>query len=369
MGGLANHAEEFAQAFSSVGSHVTVFAPRLPGYAEHNSGFDIRIVYYPAREIIPNFPVPAFWRPAFWRAWRSLKDRRYTCVFSRTRFFPISLLALLFAKQAKTPWIHVEHGSAFVKVGNPLVNIFARLYDETLGRLVLTSSNAVVAISRAVQQFVRRWRHGDVPVIYRGLNLSAYDRVAAEPGLRPRYAGKTIVAWSGRMYRWKGVHLILEAIQRLPDHVRQLLQLVLIGDGEDRRRLEDLAKGLPVTFTGALEREAVLSLLKSADIFVHASLPGGGLSTSLLEAMYCGNAVVASPYEGGDEIVVDRQNGLLVRQLAAPALAERIEQLISDSSLRQRLAVAARATVKQRFSWPAVVEQYTKVIESVARKT
>lgn len=367
LGGIANHSQEFARAMAGAGYRLTLFVPRFRGVVSHETNPRIRLVHYPATEIIPNYPVPAFWLPEFWRALRSAGREPIDCVFSRTRFFLTSLLAFFFSKLRRRKWIHIEHGSAFVKVGNPFVSAVARLYDETCGRLVLASSDEVVSISEDVQAFVKKFRRKPTPLLYRGLDLAAYDAVVPETALVQKYPGKVLVAWAGRMYRWKGVLDIVTAISMLPADVRNRTQLILIGDGEDRDRIVAASRGLPITCMPAMSRDGVLAHLKSTDIFVHASYPGGGLSTSLLEAMYCSNAVVATPFEGATSVIRNNETGLLLSGNSARKIADALARVVADGKLRKRLADNACAFVAAKFSWAGVAAQYSEVVTRVLR--
>jgi glycosyltransferase involved in cell wall biosynthesis len=130
---------------------------------------------------------------------------------------------------------------------------------------------------------------------------------------------------------------------------------VVVGDGEDKTRLEKIAQGLPVVFLGRLSRKQTIGFLKNTNIYIHSSYPGGGLSTSLLEAMYCRCAVIATPHEGANEIVEDQKNGLLLK--SEESFESAIIKML-NKDLRATLADAAKESVTQRFSWPHSIQQY-----------
>lgn len=367
IGGMINHSEEFTKAFAAKGIHVTVVAPALRNFPLLPDEPRIRMVYYPAHELITHFPIPKVWTREFWQAWRSLKDRDYDCVFSRTRFFLITLVALIYARMKKLPWIHIEHGADHMqRIGNPLIKFFAQFYDATIGHLVLRSCDRVVAIAPGVYDFVARYGRKDAPIIYRGLDLPSYERIPPDFRMKNRYPGKVIVAWAGRMSSWKGVEHIIKAVAILSPSLRDMLQCILIGDGEKRARLEKMSAGLPVTFLGSTPRQEVIALLKATDIFIHSSHPGGGLSTSLLEAMACNNAIIASPHEGGRNVIIDNENGLLMEDTTPEYIAARLTLLLDHPLLRKQLGMRAYHSIKDRFSWDATVEKYLRVIKSIA---
>jgi len=70
IGGLESHANEFNKYFSSLtGSKITVFTPQLPCNTPEREIIykNITIIRFPAFEIIPNYPVPKFWKLKFWK--------------------------------------------------------------------------------------------------------------------------------------------------------------------------------------------------------------------------------------------------------------------------------------------------------------
>jgi len=94
IGGIVSHSEEFAQAFAARDIKVTMFVPLLPSLPQVRGIHNIRRIYYPAIEPILHFPVPKVWTLAFWHSLRQLEPCQYDCVFSRTRFFPITFITI-----------------------------------------------------------------------------------------------------------------------------------------------------------------------------------------------------------------------------------------------------------------------------------
>lgn len=372
IGGLESHSAEFNTYLSKEGIDVLVFTPHLPKNAPKTEVRDgVRIIRFPAFEIIPNYPLPQywpfFWTPGFWRAFRSLWKERPDIVISRTRFFTTSLLALIYAKMCKIPLLHIEHGSDFVRLSSPLTTFLARMYDLTFGRLVFRNSDVNISISQAVQKFVQKFDVRTSPIIYRGLNFNELDKSPENISIRQEYSGKIIIATAARLYKWKGIENTVEAIRSLSEDTRSKIVFLIIGDGEDFDRLQKLSVDLPIKMLGKLDRANVISVLKASDIYIHSSFPGGGLSTSLLEAMYCQCAIIATPNEGADEIIEHTQNGFLVPSLSSAITHSYITDLISDQDLRKRLSVCAKSTILNRFSWDISITKYLEIFNKTLR--
>src|SRR3989441_10078267 len=157
---------------------------------------------------------------------------------------------------------------------------------------------------------------------------------------------------------------------------RGSIRLTIVGeDWGGVAMLRSLARSLgaelQLIFTGALPRAEVIQAYASAAIFVLPSLfePFG---TVLLEAMAAGLPVVASAVGGIVDVVADGKTGLLIPPGKPLALAAGLEQLISDSSLRARMAEEARRRASG-YSWdlivPRIVEVYREAIaESGGRR-
>jgi len=371
IGGLETHADEFNKYLSQKGVDIFVFAPRLPeNTAERETRHNrVKIIRFPAFELISNYPLPKFWTKKYRELKKEIEKENFDIVISRTRFFFTSLMAMFFAKSRKIKWIHIEHGSDFVKLSSRLKTALAKLYDQVFGRLIFKYSDLNISISEAVRKFVRKFDSRESPAILRGLDIEEIDKIDPDKEIREKYESRTIVAFAGRLYKWKGVENSIRAIKSLPQSIKDRIVFLIVGDGEDFGRLKKLAANEnSIVMLGNQPRKKVVSLLKSSDIFIHSSLPGGGLSTSLLEAMYCGPTVIATPNEGADEVITNRKNGLLITEPYNEKIAESLTELIRNQSLRQDFSRNAASFVAENFQWRKAIEAYEKIFHSFAKK-
>jgi len=362
-GGLESHAHELNTHLicnSSI-KKITVFTPQIPQQTPSVELIDkkLEIIRFPAFEIIANYPLPKLWHKSFWRMYYNLHQRHYDIVISRTRFFCTSLLALLYAKTHQTFWIHIEHGSGFILLTHKWKNIIAKLYDYTLGALIFKLSDINISISKAVQKFVHKFDQRVSPIIYRGLNTKKIDSLPAKK--LSSHSGKIIITFVGRLYKWKGVEQTIKAIQSLPEKTKEKIVFLIIGDGEDFSRLSKLSeKESCIHIIGKKTNDEVIGYLKSSDIYIHASHPGGGLSTSLLEALYCQNIVIASPHEGADELI-DSTNGILLPIMTPELLAKTLTTLLENIANYRPLGIMARNNVCKNFSWRKTNDAYMHI--------
>jgi len=177
------------------------------------------------------------------------------------------------------------------------------------------------------------------------------------------------VAAMGRLAWAKGFDVLLRAFAACAAR-HPAWNLILIGDGEERDRLGELARTLAiddrVLMVGRVTRPE--EILAQAGIFV---LPSRyeGFPNALLEAMACGTPAIATEYAAGFESVVRHEvDGLLVPVDDVEALAAALGRLMGDAHLRARLGRRASEVV-ERFSFEKIMAEWDRVLDSVVAAT
>jgi glycosyltransferase involved in cell wall biosynthesis len=228
-------------------------------------------------------------------------------------------------------------------------------------------AQAVIVPSHYLAHIVHGW---GVPseklrVIYNAVDMAAYDRLPAREDARRELNldGKVILTIA-RLTPWKSVDKLIEVLPQIREEVTDA-NLVIVGDGPERGRLEQLAQrvgiGEAVLFTGRVSSEKVPLYLRAADVFVLYS-SYEGLPHVVLEAMAAGVPVVASRKGGIPEVVVDGETGLLVQWRDEAALAEAVQQVLANVTLAARLATAGRAWVETKFGWERMVQETVRMM-------
>jgi phosphatidylinositol alpha 1,6-mannosyltransferase len=202
--------------------------------------------------------------------------------------------------------------------------------------------------------------HG-IPRVYhwgRGVDVTGYVPSARDETLRARWTpdGKPIVGFVGRLAPEKHVERLTVIAAR--DDV----QLVVVGDGVDRAKLESAMPS--AIFTGALYGSELATAYASMDVFVH---PGEHetFCQAVQEAMASGLPVIAPDAGGPRDLVVPMHTGLLLPVADFEArLPASVDHLLAE---RQRYSVAARRSVLDR-TWPAICQQLIGHYEEVVGK-
>lgn len=168
---------------------------------------------------------------------------------------------------------------------------------------------------------------------------------------------------TGTLEEKKGQRYLVEAVSLL-SRAGLPVELELVGDGPDRKPLEELVRRLGISdrvrFCGWQPRESVERHLLMADVFALPSIIAGdgrmeGIPVALMEAMAAGVPVVTSSISGIPELVEDGVSGLFAKQRSASSIASAIASLLEDSALRQRLAEAGTRRVRTEFELVANV--------------
>ena len=157
--------------------------------------------------------------------------------------------------------------------------------------------------------------------------------------------------YTGRLAAVKGLPILLESLVTLKASHPDLL-LTVVGDGSDRKLLEQLTNQLGLTdhvnFVGYQSQAKVRQYMQETDVFVLPSF-AEGLPVSLMEALAAGVPVVTTQIAGVGELVESGINGYLVPPGNPHLLAERIGSLLSDPALRNQFGAAGRVKVAQEF--------------------
>lgn len=222
----------------------------------------------------------------------------------------------------------------------------------------------LVAVSRQMQGFYtdRGNFRGDsvryIPNFSAPNNqLGERSHVRAELSLAP---DDIAVMSVGRLVALKRFHILLEALAQLP--AGSGVKVIIIGDGPERNRLEELMNTLGLEGRATLlgERKDVPRLLAGADLFTLTS-ETEGMSKSILEALAAGLGVIATDVGGNSDLVVDGQNGYLLKGDLVNDLAAKLGSLAEDASLRESLGMASRQRLEREFSEDRFLKAHLEV--------
>ncbi|WP_425257363.1 TIGR03088 family PEP-CTERM/XrtA system glycosyltransferase [Rubrivivax sp. RP6-9] len=293
--------------------------------------------------------------------WRLLRQLRPAVVHTRN-LGPLEMQVP--AAVARVPVrVHGEHGREL----NDLDGSNRRL--QRVRRLYAPFVHRYVALSCDLEQYlVSRVgiAPGRISQIYNGVDAERF-RPAAGP--QPAISGCPFGApqhWLlGTVGRMQGVkdqtllaHAFVQALQQHPA-LRARLRLLMVGDGPLRAQAQAVLHAAGVADLAWLpgERSDVADVMRGLNCFVLPSL-AEGISNTILEAMACGQPVIATAVGGNVELVDHGRTGLHVPAADAAAMAQAIAAMALEPGRAVAFGAAGRLDVERRFSLASMVGAY-----------
>ena len=232
------------------------------------------------------------------------------------------------------------------------------------------------------------WARGRIAVVPEGVDLDvcrpdpAARRAALDVQGFQVAPEDTLVTFVSRdLEPYRGFHTVMRALPRL-HRLRGNLKVVMVGgDGvsygarlqgktwrehmlEEVGHLVDPAR---VWFPGRVPYALFIRLLQRSDAHVYLTYPFV-LSWSLREALACGCAIVGSDTAPVREFIADGVNGLLAPFADPAAVAARVQQLLDDPALAERLRRAARAFAAETLRLDHYLAAYERLIAQVMQR-
>ena len=179
---------------------------------------------------------------------------------------------------------------------------------------------------------------------------------------------KKVLLTISRLVSWKRVD---RSIRALPNVLKEFPNTVLItvGDGPERKRLEQLAENLGVRdhvrFEGAVPHREVPKYLAAADIFL-SFYDWSNVGNPLLEAMMAGKCIVTLNNGDTRQFIRNGENGILLEYEELPKASDVIKILLADDELRKRLGRNARKFAEENFwSWEERIEAEIREVSAL----
>jgi len=333
-------------------AHSLLVTSRAPGRRMTPEGVDVESVRsfgdVLSLPIAPLYP---------WRLWRRLATADVVFLHAP---FPLADLVLAFtmgrARSLVVYWhSHVVSQRLAYRFVAPLMRLTLRRADAiVLSHPALVYEGSILEPHRAKCVFAPY-----------AVDARKFHPLAWSPA-QPRAGAQRLVVACGRLVKYKGFDVLIEAAQRFD------AQVVIVGEGAERaalaRKIARLGLSARVSLPGVLQEEALIALLQRADVFAFPSLTSAEtFGLAQLEAMACGLPVVNTSLPTAvPELARHDSEALTVAPGDAAALAGAINRLLGDEALRARLGAAARARALEHYDLPLYAQRMERLIEECA---
>lgn len=275
-----------------------------------------------------------------------------TRVLVNARFYELSLVGLKVARKMSVPVVLLDHGSAYLTLGNPVLDLALRAYEHTLTALGKRPDVRYAGVSSMSARWLRTFGINTECVIPNAIDAPSFRGEASSRAFRDELgvrSGQTLVTSVGRLSPEKGSRELVEAARILGEDV----QVAIAGEGSLR---QELTRGLPanVTLLGNLNHADLSALLRDSDLFC---LPtrSEGFCTSLLEAGAWGLMPLMTHVGGTDEVMGSPvRYGMLLEDMGAQTVARTIDAAVQACMTGH--SDGFRCHVEKSCSWSATVD-------------
>ena len=347
-GGAEVHLQEIFSRIAKAGHEVTLFCSSFQGGQEHEWIQGIEIIRKGGRNTF-NFWVPL-------KYWMTFRRQHFDVVVDDVNKIPF--FTPLFIRE---PLVGISH-HFFDQIVFVETHFFAALYvylSEKLFPYIYSRTPFLVVSESTRKEFLQ--------LGFSEENLSIVPNCIDPTVYRLRGVKKSrtaLIGYLGRLKRYKSIHHLLHAFRILKEAFPEA-RLRIVGEGDDRRRLESLVRNLSLTesveFTGYVSEDKKVQHLQEMHFVVNTSAKEGwGLT--VVEANACGTCVIASDVPGLRDSVIEGQTGLLYGYGNIGQLAEKMALLLRDEELRKRLSENALKW-SENFRWEESAKKTLEILQ------
>ena len=208
-------------------------------------------------------------------------------------------------------------------------------------------------------------------VVYNGFESSRFDVLTTqdieEVRIQLGIGDVPLIGLFSRLSYWKGQHILLEAVKKIPQ-----AHVIVVGDalfGEEKyvSKLKDLANAPQLQ--GRIHwlgfRNDIPALMKACDIIVHTSTEPEPFGRVIVEGQLAKKPVIASAAGGALELIEDGVNGCLFPSGDVVALRQKIKELFENRFLANKIAQQGYINAKTNFALESILSSFNKAISSV----
>ena len=280
--------------------------------------------------------------------------------------------------------VHTFHGHVFHSYFGKLKTYLYLLIE----RFLASKSSAIIAISNLQKdELVNNFKicsSKKMHVIPLGFDLERFqvDRYENRNSFRTEFALEDdciAIGIVGRLTAIKNQELFLRSVKEVTKNSKKPLKVFLIGDGEDKEKLQNLCEDLNMPFSKSYsQKEEILVYFTSwrqdmervyagLDIVALTSL-NEGTPVTLIEAQAANKPIVATDVGGIRDIVKENKTGLLSKSGDLKGLANNLRKLIDDDNLRDQLGRSGYDNVIRSFSYKRLVSDVKSLYTELLKK-
>ncbi|MBD5854211.1 glycosyltransferase family 4 protein [Lactococcus lactis] len=278
-----------------------------------------------------------------------------------TRFQLPAILGAKLAKEAGKKAIVIEHGTTYLTLNNPVLDVLLHQVEKKLINIVKKNTDLFYGVSKEASKWLTNFDVQAKGVLYNAIDFEDYNRY-----FHFQNSEKLIISYSGRLQaKFKGVEMLLSAFSKLSEEFDDI-ELLIAGDGPIYEEITQKYKQKNINFLGRISHEKVMELNNRSDIFVLMSKIEG-FSTSMLEAAQLENVIITTNVGGARELIPNDKYGFVIEN-NEEALLKTLRQLLTHREEIKEIQKRVSQRVMNKFTWDKTVDEFEKVFIEIEQK-
>lgn len=363
LGGIERYVYNLSKQLIADGHGVTVVTSNVFGLSSYEvSKEGIEIFRMPCYNLMDG-RYPILKRDEeFKKLDKKLSDKSFDLVVINARFYIHSLYAADFAKRNGIRCITVEHGSTHLSVDSKILDIVVAQVEHFITFLLKKKCKDYYGVSNAAGKWSAHFGIQSMGTLYNAVDTESIEKIRSSPLCDYRKElnipkNATVITFTGRLLKIKGVYELLQAYQLLK---REDVYLIYAGDGPEKEELEKSASD-HIIFLGHIDFEHIIALLNVSDIYCLPSV-SEGMSTSVLEAVATDTFVITTYNGGARELIISEDYGIITKDNSADEIKSAIEKAL-DKDYRVSAAKNAKKRLIEGFTWEKTAEKLEALAE------
>lgn len=356
MGGVETYTESLARALADAGCKVTIATMNTHNAKSHERNGNVEIIRLPALNVLGGrYPLPK--RNADYRAaMERLIESCPNYVVVNTRFYPLSLTGLSFARKLGITPVLIEHGSAHLAMGGRATNATVEAVEHVMTALDKLQHPTCYAVSKKASAWLGHFGITSAGELPNAIDANRYAANASQRDFRAELgipADALLVASAGRLIPEKGILQLAQAAQMLAQRNANV-QIAVAGAGPLEKQLA--AMNIPnVHLLGKLDRADLAALFTQADLYCLPSR-SEGFATTLLETAACRTPAIVTNVGGTDELIPNASYGTIISDMEPNSIADALQNASSNRETLKAQGLAVGKRVREICSWKRTAE-------------
>lgn len=248
-----------------------------------------------------------------------------------------------------------------------------KIYDFLFLKSITKNTDGVISKSILAEEYLKSKGFKNIETIGVGLDTERFEQDTENDNIYQELNIKQntkLLLYIGRLEERRNIKFILDILKGILIKSKNTdIKLLMIGDGkkEDKDAYFSYAKEIDVLdniiYIPRMDQSKLSDIYRISDVFL---LPTKYeiFGMVLLESMYFGLPVVTSVNGGSLTMIKHNENGLVIDNFDKELWVENIFKILNDNKFKQTLSKNAQTTIKEKFTWDALIDRYIQVYEN-----